>query len=268
VSGALELRLRAEPDQHIDVSSLRPSNLRGRSLSEIERMTLSGERSDVAIGDVFAIQGDDPEHLVFTGDCSRLLRIGAGLDGGAITVEGNVGDYLACGMQSGIVDVHGNAADYAGAEMRAGNLRIRGHCGDFAGGALPGNLQGMRGGVLHIQGNAGARAADRMRRGLLLVEGDCGDFLGSRMLAGTALIKGKVGSSPGFALRRGTLMLWQSPEAIPANFNDCGRHTLGYLSLLQRALPPDCQTFSSLPTTVQRWCGDMAEGGYGELLHP
>lgn len=265
---ALQLRLRAPPEQPIDVSSLRPSTLRGRSVGEIERMTLPGELGDVNVGDLFAVQGDGTEHLVFAGDCSRLLHLGAGMDGGTLTVEGHAGDYLACGLRAGQIDVHGNASNYAGAEMRAGSLRIRGHCGDFAAGALPGNLQGMRGGVLHIQGNAGARAADRMRRGLLLIEGRCGDFLGSRMLAGTVLVKGQIGSSPGFALRRGTLILWQPPVAMPAYFNDCGRHTLGYLSLLKRNLPRDSAPFADLPSTVQRWCGDLAEGGHGELLHP
>jgi formylmethanofuran dehydrogenase subunit C len=146
-------------------------------------------------------------------------------------------------------------------------IQVGGDAGEFAGGAIPGDHAGMRGGTLLICGNAGARAGDRMRRGTLLIEGNAGDYLASRMIAGTVAVLGSVGRLPGYAMRRGTILLL-TPSEIPATFNDCGIHPLGFLTLLIRSWKQLPSRFSSLPDSVrvQRYMGDLANDGRGEIL--
>jgi formylmethanofuran dehydrogenase subunit C len=119
-----------------------------------------------------------------------------------------------------------------------------------------------------VRGRAGDRVADRMRRGVVLIEGGAGAFVGSRMLAGTVIVRGEIGPQPGFALKHGTLLLLDGSPKLPDTYNDCGRHELLFLSLLERDLRARCglEAFLPLPRSVRRYCGDLATGGKGEIL--
>ena len=120
-----------------------------------------------------------------------------------------------------------------------------------------------------MHGNTGDRAADRMRRGLILIGGDAGAYCGSRMLAGTILVSGQVGMMPGFGLKRGTVLLARQPPELPATFQDSGEHELLYLTLLGRELNKESERFARflpLGNRVRRYCGDLANGGAGEIL--
>jgi formylmethanofuran dehydrogenase subunit C len=171
-------------------------------------------------------------------------------------------------LQNGVVHVTGNAGLYAGCEMKNGLLQIDGDAGDLLGAALPGNKQGMKGGTIVVKGNVGQRAGDHMRRGQILIEGDAGDYCGSRMLAGTIAVMGQTGRYLGYAMRRGTLLLWNTPQ-LAATFNDCGSHTLAFLPLLFASFKSLDSRFADASlafTRVQRFAGDMAETGRGEVL--
>ena len=45
----------------------------------------------------------------------------------------------------------------------------------------------------------GRFVGERMRRGLVIVSGDAGDYAGGRMIAGTILLKRRVGRGPAMA---------------------------------------------------------------------
>lgn len=125
------------------------------------------------------------------------------------------------------------------------------------------------GGIIVVHGNAGDRAADRMRRGLILIGGDAGANCASRMLAGTILVSGRVGRMPGFALKRGTMLLARQPPELPATFQDSGEHALLFLTLLEGELRKESERFGRflpLGNCVRRYCGDLANGGTGEIL--
>lgn len=264
---ALTLTLRAIPPQAADVSPIIPDRLAGLSKAAIEKISIGSQGLQVA--DLFEVSGDDAQQLIIRDSSDRLNRIGSGMTQGAITVEGDCGAYVGLGMRGGRVSVTGNAGPFAGSGMTAGGIEIRGNAGDFLGGALPGDKQGMRGGIIAVHGNAGDRTADRMRRGLILIEGDAGAYCGSRMLAGTVLVAGRVGMMPGFALRRGTMFLAQQPPELPATFQDSGEHTLLFLTLLERELRRESERFARflpLGNRVRRYCGDLANGGTGEIL--
>lgn len=265
MSAPITLRPRGPLPADLDVSALTT----GLTRAEIERIALTPFAAPAdarPAGEWFEVRGDDPSHLLFEGDCGTLSRLGADLRDGRITVAGDIGDELGLGMSGGAIHVQGRAGHFAGARMQGGVIDIAADCGDFPGGAPEGDRQGMAGGLLRVRGNAGDRAGDRMRRGVLVIEGSAGDFLGSRMLAGTVIVNGAAGRHPGYGLKRGTLLLTRAPAQLPPYFNDCGVQEFGFLTLLSAAL--DGLVAFPAQGNWRRWCGDLAEGGFGEILAP
>jgi formylmethanofuran dehydrogenase subunit C len=171
-------------------------------------------------------------------------------------------------MRGGRLHIAGNAGPWAGARMSGGTLSIAGNAGDHLGGALPGDVRGMNGGLVVVRGNAGARTGYRMRRGVIAIQGDAGDHVGARMIAGTVLVLGeKCGAYPGFAMRRGTLLLRRRPPHMLPTFADAGEHDLGFIELLARTLRAEVTIeLDGLGTRVRRYVGDAATGGKGEVL--
>jgi len=149
--------------------------------------------------------------------------------------------------------------DYIGHHMKNGQITVEGNAGDFLG-------ANMRGGQIICQGNVGDRLGDMMRRGLILIDGDAGAYCGSRMIAGTIGVYGKLGAYVGFGLRRGTLLLTQTPDT-QATWLDCGTHSLPFLSLMFNSFKSLKSKFAKLSSTrVQRWMGDASQNGTGEIL--
>ena len=149
--------------------------------------------------------------------------------------------------------------DYIGYKMSRGSITIQGDAGDFLGA----NLQK---GTIICQGNAGDRVGDQMRRGLILVDGNAGDYVASRMIAGTIGVYGKVGNYIGFNMKRGTILL-KNITTFHATIQDCGTHTLPFLALLFASFKPLASAFNQVQSQrVQRFGGDLACGGNGEIL--
>ena len=265
---ALTFTLKTQPKQRVDMSPLVSANLTGKTADEIAAITLQCGKQKIPVGELFTIAGDDAQSIVINNSYDKLDFIGKELDGGSITVNGDVGAYLGMGMKSGEIKVSGNVGLYAACEMKKGTLEISGNVGDFLGAALPGNKMGMKGGIILVKGNVGERAGDHMRRGTILIEGNVGDYCGSRMTAGTIAVMGNAGRNLGYAMRRGTLLLWNKPQ-LPASFNDCGAHTLGFLPLLFASFKNSNSKFADASVAfnrVQRYAGDMSEMGRGEVL--
>lgn len=149
--------------------------------------------------------------------------------------------------------------DYIGHKMTRGQVTIEGNCGDFLG-------ANMQGGTIICHGNAHDRVGDFMRRGLILVEGNSGDYCGSRMIAGTIGIYGKVGKYVGFSMKRGSILL-KTPAELHATLQNCGAHTLPFLSLLLSSFKPFSTSFNKVKSNrIQRYAGDLACNGNGEIL--
>lgn len=265
---ALNLILKYCPDQRVNMSPLVCNKLVGMQLIDIAALTLQNGKSKIRVDQLFDLSGTNCQHIIIKNCCDKLDYVGRGLDGGTITIEGNVGAYLAMTMQAGKIIVKGSSGIFSACELKGGYLQINGDAGDFVGAALPGNKRGMQGGMVLIKGNSGMRVGDYMRRGIILIEGNAGDYLGARMTAGTVAVMGKVGSYVGYAMRRGTLLLWQQVE-MAATFNDCGTHTLTFLPLLFASFKGLDSKFSSTGARfnrVRKWGGDIAEIGRGEVL--
>ena len=244
---ALTFTLKKTLAQKLDVAGLIPDLLADKSPAEIAATPLPYGKQTLRADEVFEISGTDSSQLIFENSNAKIDYIGAGLKTGSITINGDAGAFL-------------------GFQMKQGEIVLNGNVGDFLGAALIGDKKGMKGGTVLVSGNTGERTGDQMRRGMILIEGSAGKYCASRMLAGTIGVLGDVGEYVGYGMRRGTLLLTKKPQ-MHATLQDCGTHTLPYLSLMFKS-------FSGLPSKfakinqncVQRYAGDLANDGKGEIL--
>lgn len=262
------LTLKAPPAIAVDCSPLTPDRLAGKSAAAIAAIELQSGNRRLPAGELFDIGGESGDTLIIRNACNKLDRIGAGMNGGTLEVEGSAGAFLGAGLVSGTIRVSGNAGAFAATGMVAGTMHVCGNVGDFLGAAIAGDKQGMLGGLVIVDGDAGDRVGDHLRRGIILVGGDAGDYCASRMLAGTIAVRGRVGALPGYSMKRGTLLLAGAAE-LPATFNDCGTHELMFLRLFARHLASinaAAARFAPEAERVRRFVGDRANGGLGEIL--
>lgn len=263
---ALTLTLKIESRQRIDLSPLTPDNLADKSVADIAALTLYSGNQKLRVDAVFDISGEDASNIVFNNSSAKLDYIGRDMKSGRITVHGDAGSYLGLAMRKGAIVVHGNTDAFTASGLAGGLIHIHGNVGDFLGGALAGDKKGMKGGTVIITGNAGDRVGDQMRRGTILIEGNAGSYCASRMLAGTIGVLGSVGDFVGYGIRRGTVLLTQ-PPSLHSTLQDCGSHTLPFLSLMFKSFNALPTQFAKLNTSrVQRYAGDIANDGKGEIL--
>jgi formylmethanofuran dehydrogenase subunit C len=264
---ALTFNLKTDLQFPVNCAQLTPTLLRSKTLADIGTIKLPYGNGFVQVDELFELSGSDPQAIHFKGTSPFMEYLGAGMTGGSITIEGNAGHYLGADMQAGIIHCYGNAGDFTARNLAGGFISITGNTGHFLGAAAAGLRKGMRGGTVIIKGNAGDRAGDQMRRGLILVEGNVGDYCASRMIAGTIGISGNAGKHLGYSMQRGTILTLQARPDSPT-IQDCGMHTLPFLSLLYQSFKQYDSTFSQLTSMrVRRYIGDLGCNGNGEILH-
>ena len=265
MTAAVRVRFTGATPLPVDASPLLPARLAGRGAAELERLPLRVGNRDLPLGELARVEPGGTDRLVIEGAFPSLDGLGRGMAAGHLRVEGDAGAYLAQGMTGGTVELDGSAGLFAAAGLRGGVVRIGGDAGAFLGAALPGERHGMRGGSVVVAGDVGDRAGDRMRRGLI-VAGSLGDFAASRMIGGTIVARAGCGADPGYAMRRGTLLLGRAPDTLPATFADNGVHELPWLALLGRELDRLAPGFGLTVGRVARWTGCASAGGRGEIL--
>ena len=266
---ALVFGLRAMPAQRLDLSPLTPDRLAGMAESAIAAIALQTTRERVCVGDVFRLRMGDPAQLLFEGGSERFDRVGAGMTGGAIRVEGDVGLQAGRQMSGGRLEITGHAGPWAASRMKDGSIEIRGGVGERLGGPLPGETSGMRGGIVVVRGDAGARAGDRLRRGTIIIEGKAGAQAGSRMIAGTLILGGHAGALPGYLMARGSIIVADGCEMMSPSFVDCGVHDLVANRLMADFIKPHSAVLAAMIRRPwQRFLGDMAVIGKGEIFAP
>ena len=255
----------------IDMRWLTDALVQSSNLDQIKKFPLLLGNEMANAGDLFDCTGKfSAENLVLENSDSNLDYIGHRLgEGMQLTVEGDAGHYAGAELNGGKLCIKGNTHDYAGCAMSSGMIEVSGNSGNYIGGAMSGAKKGMSGGTILVHGNSGNFTGDMMRRGMIMVVGNIGDYCGSRMIAGTITNLGTVGKQVGIGMRRGTILLPHKPKDVITGFHDCGRHSLGYLTLLLHEIRRHDSTFRSLHPMrrrIQRYQGDTAVGGRGEML--
>lgn len=255
----------------IDMRWLSEAITNSYTADQAKKLTLPVGNKKIEVGELFSISGNFSDSTAHLEDSTvKCDYIGHALPEGArLSVTGDCGHYLGAQLAGGKVTLTGNTKNYAGCAMRKGMIEIKGNSADYLGGALPGHKKGISGGTILVHGNTGNFTGDLMRRGVIMVTGSIGDYCGSRMIAGTITNLGKIGKQVGLGMRRGTLLLPELPEDMAPTFMNCGRHNLGYLTLLLRELRTHDSKFKSLHSMrrrVQKYMGDTSVGGLGEIL--
>jgi formylmethanofuran dehydrogenase subunit C len=264
---AVRLRFRAPTTLPVDARDLAPDRLAGRSAAELAAMTLLVGNRREPLGELAEVAAGDRDELVIEGAFASLDRLGHGMAGGRLEIYGDVGAYLGQAMSGGRIELFGSAGVYVAANMRGGTIHVTANVGDFLAAALPGDAAGMEDGTVLVGGDAGDRAGDRMRRGLIAVHGKLGDFPASRMIGGTIVALHGCGADPGYAMRRGSLLVGGgAARNILATFADNGTHELPWLRLLARQLAAQEPPLALPRGLVRRWTGCASVGGKGEIL--
>lgn len=258
----------------VEADAICPDLFAEKSRREIEALSLYHGNRQRRLGDLFEVQGERADKIRIRGDLSWVKKIGYGMTGGRIVVEGDAGMHLGATMRGGEIIVKGNASDWLGAEMRGGLIRVKGNAGNFAGAAYHGSKHGINRGTIIIEGNAGNEVGERMRRGLIVILGDASDFLGANMIAGTVIVFGRVGNGPGAGIRRGTIVLFGGEQSntsplqlLPTFHYDC-TYNPAFLRVYLRALRRHGIEIKEEYITgrYRRYNGDIAELGRGEIL--
>jgi formylmethanofuran dehydrogenase subunit C len=126
----------------------------------------------------------------------------------------------------------------------------------------------MTGGEIVVFGRAGAETGACMRRGLIAVAGDVGPEVARGAIAGTVVVGGNVASGAGLWSKRGTVVAL-GEVVVPATYRVACAYRPPYVALLLTTLR---RTYAFPVSTEQaagsfrRYCGDLTEGGRGEIL--
>ncbi|HEY9428944.1 MAG TPA: formylmethanofuran dehydrogenase subunit C, partial [Gemmatimonadaceae bacterium] len=269
MSDTVTLTLRSALDTIVEAESIVPDRFATLSNTEIAHLPVWRGREQLALGDLFAVEGERSARVHLVGDLSKVDALGAATSDGELTVDGDVGRYAGSRMSGGVLRVNGNAGDGAGLEMSGGLLDISGDAADRVGAARLGASKGMLGGEIIIRGKLGAEAGTRMRRGTIVCFG-AGDRTGEAMIAGNVIVLGDAGSDTGRYNKRGTIVVFGSAGIPPTYAYSCTYHP-PHLALTLRCL----QSRHGLQIAdervrglYRRHCGDLAElaQGGGEIL--
>jgi len=249
----LSLTLRTESTLPVELPGLTPEAVRGKSLGEVERLSILHGREQLPLGELFAVRGETSDSLIeLTGDLTHVHCLASGMTEGEFHIQGDVGDSL-------------------GAEMRGGLIRVEGNAGNGVGAARPGTTRGMRGGTIVVTGDAGDGVGTKMRRGLIVIGGNAGNLLGHDMLAGTIVVMGGCGAGPGAGMKRGTLCLLgpTTPQLLPS-FRYACTSQFAVLELLWRQLESLGleATERLVSEELDLVSGDLLSLGRGEIFTP
>jgi formylmethanofuran dehydrogenase subunit C len=206
VSETVTLTLRSPLSEPVDAEGLTADRIASLNEAELGALPVLVGRTEAPLGDLFTIRGGRSARVEVAGDVRHVAGLGAGMSGGELTIDGDVGSRVGAGMRGGRIEVLGSAGDDAGLAMAGGSLVIRGNAGDRLGAGTPGASRGMTGGEIVVAGAVGADAGARMRRGLLCAGGNAGERAARAIIAGTVIVLGRTGSEPAVGSKRGTLV--------------------------------------------------------------
>jgi len=249
MSDAVTLSLAEPPTQALIADCIAADRFAGLDAKAIAELPVVHGGRPGTLGEFFKVRGGHSSVVRIEGDLPQVEAIGAGMAGGELTIDGSVGRDLGLAMSGGRIDA-------------------RSHAGDNVGGARPGAARGMTGGEIIVRGNVGDEAGARMRRGLVVVTGDAGRGTGQGMIAGTVVLLGKAGPGAGRFLKRGSIVAL-APIDRPGTFRYACTYRPPHVGLLLRYLRGRAGAQIAdryMAGRYERYCGDLAELGKGEIL--
>ncbi len=247
----------------VDGGVISPDEFAGKRLEEIESLNLWEGNRRKKLGELFNIKFNETDELKeaslndvkirLIGDLRRVRRIGSGMTGGELMIEGDVGMRLGEGMKGGTIRVRGNSDSWTGCMMEGGTIIIEGSAGDYTGSSYRGSPEGMRGGRIIIYGNAGSEVGCHMSDGLIRIYGNVGPFAGIHMKGGIILIHGNSDGRAGAEMVNGRIII-------------CGRIPSILPTFTIEDIRPKVRVGEErIPGPFYLFIGDIADEGRGRL---
>lgn len=270
------LRLRDEPDLPVEAESIVPTEFAGKSLKDIKALPAYQGNQTLVLKDFFEITGKagknvDSTKIVVTGDLRKIKRIGQGMNGGRMDIEGNAGMYLGAEMTAGRIHVRGSVDAWAAAEMKGGNIQIEGDAGDYLCAGYRGSWDGMMGGRVYVAGSVGREMASHMRRGFIAVKGNVGAPAAARMMGGSIIVCGNMMDRVGIQATRGMIICLGKIESVLPTYKFSGsaqREFIPYYLRYLRGRRPDfLQDKIDASGRWAKFLGDFAEATTEEELY-
>jgi formylmethanofuran dehydrogenase subunit C len=264
----VNLSLKTEPDLPIEADMIVPHHFMGKTVEEIGKLPVLQGNQTLQLKDFFDIQGqagetaEDTEiHIV--GDLRKVKMIGKGMNGGRITVEGDVGMYLGAEMIAGRIHVKGSVGSWAAAEMQGGNIQIEGNAGDRLCTDYRGSKDGMTGGRVYVAGNVGREMGSHMRKGFITVKGNVDELAAARMSGGTIIVCGNLAGRVGASATKGMIFVLGKIESIMPTYVPSGtserEFTNYYLRYVKSRRPDFIQADIPYTEKWMKFMGDLAE---------
>jgi formylmethanofuran dehydrogenase subunit C len=243
----------------VTAECISPDFVAGKSLREIELTQVWEGNRKVKLGSLFKIAGEiegTPNDcaIKITGNMSAVRRVGYGMSGGSIQIEGDAGMYLGERMKGGTVTVSGNAGSWLGTQMRGGRIEVNGNAGDSIGGSVRGGTKGMRAGTITIHGNCGTETGAWMQNGTIRVKGDCDLYTGIHMKKGTIVVEQSCQGRVGAQMTGGKVIVLGNAGGVLPSFQ--------FEEIRERAKAGD----EKIPGPFYVFSGDVNEGGKGQLF--
>lgn len=263
------LKLTKEPDIPLEADTITPTHFAGKSAAEIGKLPVQQGNQTLELANFFKISGDagstaDETEIEVSGSLLKVKMIGKGMNGGKITVEGDVGMYLGAEMIAGRIHVKGSVGSWAAAEMEGGNIQIEGDAGDYLCAGYRGSPDGMKGGRVYVAGNVGREMASHMRKGFIAVKGNVDTHAGVRMKGGTIIIAGDIAERIGVEATKGMIFCLGKVDSLLPTYKFSGsserEFTNYYLQYLKSRRPDFLSEDIDFTEKWAKFMGDFAEG--------
>jgi formylmethanofuran dehydrogenase subunit C len=273
-----ELRLTPKemPEIPVEAEVISPDIVAGKKLSEVKSLPVYVGNQKQSLGDFFDVKGEIAEEakdqlIIVSGTIPDVKYVGAGMTAGKITVEGCIGMHAGAQMSGGELIVTGDASNWAGAEMKGGLLRIHGDAGHQLAAAYRGSSEGMTGGCIVLGGGAGLEAGAFMRRGMIVIKGDVGPFAGVHMNGGEIFVFGRAARRLGAEAKGngGFIACFGGVESLLPTYVRDTTYKPTMMQLYLRQLVDELgvkEAEKYLSSSFERYRGDLAVGGNGEIL--
>jgi len=224
----LYTRLKTRVVVPIDLRTLKPDKLAGLGIKDIKNIKVLEGGREALLEELFDIDApstlpQNPENIeiVVAGNGTEKIRyLGYKMNGGKITVEGNVGHLVGYKMAKGSIVVKGSTGNWLGAKMKGGSIEIFGNAGNFVGAKLLGEKpgKGMKDGTIIIHGNAGSYIGLGMKGGIIIIENNAGNMVGGYMVGGLILVQGSCGDFIGARMSGGRIIACSKIRGILPSF--------------------------------------------------
>jgi formylmethanofuran dehydrogenase subunit C len=255
-------------DLPVEAETLIPGALAGLALPEIRKLEVYQGNQTLSLGEIFTVKGRTGKtagstEIVLQGDLRKVKRIGQGMDGGLIRVEGSTGMYLGAEMVAGRIHVTGSVDSWAAAEMKGGNIQIEGDAADYLCAGYRGSWEGMNGGRVYVGGSVGREMASHLRRGFIAVKGNVEAPAAARMMGGSIIVVGNMKDRVGIQATRGMIFVLGSIESILPTYKFSGSSEREFVNYYLRYLQSKRPDFLEHSVgSEERWIkflGDFAE---------